>query len=142
MEKIMALDIFQRIHTSLDEKRQHVTEFLEVASEDEKDVCLCHDSTCVEEHIHVIDESLEKIEEHTLGVCEICHGMVDPSLLEMDYTASVCLDHYSPDERRRLESELEMSQVIQRAFLPQRTPVITGVEIAAFSRPAEIIGGD
>lgn len=138
----MALDIFQRIHVSLDEKRQNVTEFLETASEVEKDVCLGDDTDCVEDHIHVIAESLEKIENHTLGICEVCHGVVDVALLEMDYTSQVCLDHYSEEERRRLESELELSQVVQRALLPQRAPVISGVEVAAFSRPAEIIGGD
>ena len=138
----MALDIFQRIHVSLDEKRENVTEFLETATEAEKDVCLCDDSCRIEDHLEIIDVSLEKIEHHTLGICEICHGVVDHHLLAMDYTAHVCLDHYSDAERRRLESELELSQVVQRALLPQRTPHITGVEIAAFSRPAEIIGGD
>jgi sigma-B regulation protein RsbU (phosphoserine phosphatase) len=96
----------------------------------------------VEEHLHVIETSLEKLEDHTLGVCVVCHGYVDTPLLEMDYTAAVCLDHYSEDERRRLESELELSQVVQRALLPQRVPNIRGVELAAFSRPSEIIGGD
>jgi len=142
MENTMALDILQRIQVGLDEKRQNVTEFLETASEEEKDVCLCDDTSCIEDHIHVIDESLEKIENHTLGVCEVCHGVVDPALLEMDYTASVCLDHYTDAERRRLESELELSQIVQRALLPQHMPSISGVEVAAFSRPAEIIGGD
>ena len=138
----MALDIFERIHISLDEKRQTVTEFLETASETEMEVCLCDDTECVEEHFQVIDESLEKLENHTLGICEICQGAVEHALLEMDYTAHVCLDHYSDEERRRLESELELSQVVQRALLPQRMPNISGVEVAAFSRPAEIIGGD
>jgi sigma-B regulation protein RsbU (phosphoserine phosphatase) len=32
--------------------------------------------------------------------------------------------------------------VIQRALLPQQVPIIRGVEVAAFSRPSEIIGGD
>jgi sigma-B regulation protein RsbU (phosphoserine phosphatase) len=142
MENRMALDIFQRIQVGLDEKRQNVTEFLETASEAEKDVCLCEDACCIEDHIHVIDESLEKIENHALGICEICQGVVDVALLEMDYTAHVCLDHYSEQERRRLESELELSQIVQRALLPQHAPTISGVEVAAFSRPAEIIGGD
>jgi sigma-B regulation protein RsbU (phosphoserine phosphatase) len=68
--------------------------------------------------------------------------VVDHELLEMDYTAHVCLDHYSAEERRRLESELELSQVVHRALMPQRVPEISGLEIAAFSRPADIIGGD
>jgi sigma-B regulation protein RsbU (phosphoserine phosphatase) len=138
----MALDIFQRVQIGLDEKRQNVNEFLEAASEAEKDTCLCDDENCVQEHLHVIENSLEKIESSALGVCKVCHGIVDDSLLEMDYTSCVCLDHYSDDERRRLESELELSQVVQRALFPQRMPVIAGLELAAFSRPAEIIGGD
>ena len=112
----MAIDTLERIQISLDEKRQNLTEFLETASEVEKDTCLCDDEHCIEEHLHVIETSLVEIENSTLGVCEICHGYVEPSRLEMDYTAHVCLDHYSVEERRRLESELELSQIVQRAL--------------------------
>jgi len=138
----MEIDILERIQNGLVEKRQNVTEFLEMASEIERDICLCDDEHCVQDHLHVINTNLEKLENKTLGLCEICHGYVDTSRLEMDYTASVCLDHYSEAEMRRLESELELSKIVQRALLPNNTPVISGVEIAAFSRPAEIIGGD
>jgi len=138
----MATDMLERIQISLDEKHQNLTEFLETASEEEKDNCLCDDEHCIQEHLHIIETSLEEIENETLGVCEICHGYVEASRLEMDYTAHVCLDHFSDDERRRLESELELSQIVQRALLPQRIPNISGVELAAFSRPSEIIGGD
>jgi len=60
----------------------------------------------------------------------------------MDYTAAVCLGHYTEEELRQLESELEMSQLVQRALLPQQAPNIPGVNVAAFSRPAQIVGGD
>lgn len=133
---------YQQIQTGLVEKRQTLNGFLETASEAEKDVCLWEEKTCIDEHLHVIDESLGKLQDGTLGICTVCHGVVDDGLLQMDYTASVCLEHYSADERRRLESELELSQIVQRALMPQRPPVISGVEVAAFSRPAEIIGGD
>lgn len=138
----MALEILERIETSLVEKQHAITEFLETASEAEKDTYLCADDHCVQEHLHVISASLEKFENKTLGLCEICHAYVEPSRLAMDYTASICLDHYSEAEMRRLESELELSQIVQRALLPQNVPVISGVEVAAFSRPADIIGGD
>lgn len=138
----MAPDIFQRIQIGLDEKRSNVTEFLETASEVEKDICLCEDDCRIDDHFQVIGECLEMIESNTLGICEVCHGVVDHALLEMDYTAHVCLDHYSDQDRRRLESELQLSQVVQRALMPRRAPQIPGVEIAAFSRPADIIGGD
>jgi sigma-B regulation protein RsbU (phosphoserine phosphatase) len=138
----MVTDLYERIQEGLEEKQKEIEEFLETAPETEKDICLGNDEECVEEHLHVIETSLEKIDDHTLGVCVVCHGYVDAQLLEMDYTAAVCLDHYSDEERRRLESELELSQIVQRALLPQRVPSIRGVELAAFSRPSEIIGGD
>jgi len=138
----MVTDLLNRLQERLAEKQKVLTEFLETAPEAEKDVCLGSDDNCLENHLHVIETSLEKAEEGTLGVCVVCQGYVDTSLLEMDYTAAVCLDHYSEAERRRLESELELSQVVQRALLPQRMPDIRGVELAAFSRPSEIIGGD
>ena len=138
----MVTDLYERIQEGLEEKQKEIAEFLETAPETEKDLCLGNDENCVETHLHVIETSLEKIDDHTLGICVVCHGYVDAPLLEMDYTAAVCLDHYSDAERRRLESELELSQVIQRALLPQHMPTIRGVELAAFSRPSEIIGGD
>lgn len=138
----MALDLYPRIQEGLNATRQNLKEFLESAPPEEKQVCLCDEQQEVEEHLHVIETSLEKIGDQTLGVCKICQGYVDPLLLEMDYTASVCLEHYSEDEMRRLEAELELSQIVQRALLPQRMPSIAGVELAAFSRPSDIIGGD
>jgi sigma-B regulation protein RsbU (phosphoserine phosphatase) len=138
----MVTELYGRIQEGLEEKQEKIIQFLETAPETEKENCLCDDENSVEEHLHVIETSLDKIEEETLGVCVVCHGHVDAVLLEMDYTAAVCLDHYSDEERRRLESELELSQVVQRALLPQQIPNIQGVELAAFSRPSEIIGGD
>jgi phosphoserine phosphatase RsbU/P len=138
----MEVDLYPRIQESLDKKLQNVTEFLETASETEKEICLCEDEGGVHAHLHVIETSLEKIEEHTLGICVICHEPVDSELLQMDYTASVCLGHFTEAELRQLESELELSQIVQRALLPQRIPNINGVELAAFNRPSEIIGGD
>src|SRR5687768_11277707 len=138
----MVTDLYGRIQEGLEEKQKEIIQFLETAPEAEKEICLCEDENQVEEHLQVIETSLEKIERESLGICVVCHGYVDAQLLEMDYTAAVCLDHYSDEERRRLESELELSQVVQRALLPQHMPTIRGVEVAAFSRPSEIIGGD
>ena len=138
----MAVDIYEKIQAGLDEKLQNVTEFLETATETEKDICLGADEDCIETHLHVIETSLHKIEDNTLGICEICHESVDTELLQMDYTTTVCLGHYTEAELRQLESELELSQIVQRALLPQKMPTIEGLELAAFSRPSEIIGGD
>jgi len=137
----MLTDLFQRIQVNLAAKRQNVTGFLETASEEKIELC-CEDEHAIQSHLEVIDTALQEIESNTFGVCAVCHEHVDPGLLEMDYTVSVCLDHFSEQERRRLEEELELSAIVQRALLPQITPQIPGVELAAFSRPAAIVSGD
>ncbi len=138
----MADEMFKRIEQSLTEKRQNIYHWLETAPVEEKEMCLCEDDTCVQPHMQVIETALEKAENKTLGICKVCKEYVNQSLLEMDYTSSVCLDHFSLEERRRLEDELELSQIVQRALMPQQMPNIPGLELAAFSRPAEILGGD
>jgi sigma-B regulation protein RsbU (phosphoserine phosphatase) len=142
----MGFAVINRIQESLTTKRQNLTSWLRSAPQADKEICLaCEDALDerdLQAHLQVIDTALAKAADQTLGVCEVCHGQVDERLLEMDYTACVCLDHYSDDERRQLENELELSQVVQRALLPQEIPSIPGVDLAAFSRPAQIVGGD
>lgn len=135
--------ILDEIQIGLEEVRTNLTQWVETTPDEKIQVCLGpQDETCIQEHLHVIDESLEKIMEGTFGICEICHEEVDRELLQMDYTATVCLGHFTDSELRQLENELELSQVIQRGLLPQRVPSIEGLNIAAFSRPAQILGGD
>ncbi len=45
-------------------------------------------------------------------------------------------------EKERYTKEMEIAQEIQMTFLPESTPVIPGVEIAAINIPAMEIGGD
>jgi sigma-B regulation protein RsbU (phosphoserine phosphatase) len=94
------------------------------------------------EHLHHLDSALQKVEAETFGLCEICNDDVEINRLEMDYTACVCLEHLTGDERTRLENDLELSQKVQQALLPHSVPEIRRVEIAAFSQPANIVGGD
>jgi len=139
----METGVIHHIQEGLIEKKTNLEDWREAAPEDVKEVCLCsEDEVLLQDHLQVIDTCLHKIEEGTFGICEICHEPVNSELLQMDYTASVCLGHYSEAELRQLESELELSQVVQRAVLPQRIPSIAGFDIAAFSRPAQIVSGD
>ncbi len=134
---------FERFQVGLQEKRQVLTNWLRNTPEEKRQARLGPaDSAAVQAHVATVDTAIHKAESETLGICTICHEPVEPSLLEMDYTASVCLAHYSSEEVNRLESELEMAQSVQRALLPHRAPAIPGVQIAALSRPAEILGGD
>ncbi len=139
----METEVDGDIRKGLIEKRARLDQWRGSAPEQEQECCLAsEDDARLEDHLQVIDNTLEKIESGDFGKCEICHEAVDSELLQMDYTTTVCLGHYSPAELRELESELELSQVVQRALLPQTVPSLPGVDLAAFNRPAQIVGGD
>jgi len=139
----MTRRVVRRIKDSLAEKRETLTGWLETAPVDEREICLgCATESDLQTHLEVIEVTLQETESETFGVCRVCQGSVDSSLLEMDYTATVCLGCLSEEERNQLETELELSQTMQRALMPQQAPDIPGLEVAAFSRPAQIVGGD
>jgi sigma-B regulation protein RsbU (phosphoserine phosphatase) len=136
-------EVFDSMQENLREKRQNVTRWLKTTPAGKKQVRLGPtDERAVRAHLEVLDAALEKTTDKTLGICEVCQGFVGTEMLEMDYTACVCIDHFSPAEIRHLEYELELSQLVQRGFLPQQVPEVPGLEFAAFSRPAQIVGGD
>lgn len=139
----MDSDTFDDIQTGLKEKRANLEHWHETASEEKVQCQLCAEAdTAFQAHMDLIDGTLAKIDQGEYGICEVCHEQIDHQLLQMDYTASVCLGHFTDAELRELESELELSQIVQRALLPQQAPSIEGMNIAAFSRPAQIVSGD
>ena len=139
----MQTDTMNSIREGLLEKRESLEQWQVTTPEPEKELQLADaDEAAVEQQLRVIDTSLEMMDEGVYGICEVCHEAVDQELLQMDFTATVCLGHYTENELRQLESELELSQIIQRALLPQQVPSIPKYDIAAFSRPAQIVTGD
>lgn len=135
--------VIRKCCEGLEEKRSQVSEWLRETPPQKRRVCLGSTSESgVQSHLSVIEMALEKAASGTLGTCTVCRETVETGLLEMDYTSDVCLSHLSSEERRNLELELELAQTVQRSFLPQRVPELPFLEIAALSRPAQIIGGD
>ena len=45
-------------------------------------------------------------------------------------------------EQERMLSELHIAEKIQQSFLPESAPVILGIDIAAMTNPARVVGGD
>jgi sigma-B regulation protein RsbU (phosphoserine phosphatase) len=135
--------LLERMREGLLQKQDNLTEWLHATPLGKKKVLL---GPSTEQSVHarldVIDDAISKADSKTLGKCEVCHEDVETELLEVDYTASVCIEHLSKEERHHLESELELAQDVQKMLLPQEVPNIPGLEIAAFSRPAQIVGGD
>ncbi len=132
-----------RIHDQLLIQRQALSNWLRTAPATERQTRLGSASVKeVETRLEVLEHAIEQCDCEELGVCQVCHGHIEPELLEMDFTACVCLEHLSAEEQHRLEDDLELSQQVQQALLPQQTPDMPGLEIAAFSRPARIVSGD
>ncbi|MDD5466809.1 MAG: SpoIIE family protein phosphatase [Anaerolineales bacterium] len=131
------------IKKSLVIKRENLTRWLKETTHDEAKFELGPLSEReVQTHLETIDHALRKAEDGSLGICEVCQGHIETELLEMNYTARLCLDDLSEKEKRLLEYELELSQAFWKALLPQETPQIPGMELAVFSQPAQIVGGD
>ncbi len=87
-----------------------------------------------------VEEALHRHDQ--LGQCIICGEDVETELVELDFTANVCLDHFSEAEQRELESDLELAAKVQRHLYPVGTPALSGVQIAAHTAPARIVSGD
>jgi sigma-B regulation protein RsbU (phosphoserine phosphatase) len=139
----MQVKSLDRIRRGLVEKRDHLATWLDTVPKNKlRENLGSSDPEKVQERLAAMDEAIEESEAGTLGVCTVCHDYVNTRLLEMDYTACICLDHYSDEEKRDLEYELELAQDIHRALLTHHDWDIPGVELAAFSRPAQILGGD
>lgn len=68
----------------------------------------------------------------------LLQALVDQAAVSVHYArVSATLD-----EKRRLDRDLTVARQIQTALLPKALPCLPGVEIAAFSLPAQLIGGD
>jgi RNA polymerase-binding transcription factor DksA len=92
----METTILGRIHAGLLEKRVSLTEWLRTTPSHKTQVSLGPSTEqAVHTHLSAIDDSIEKVEVGTLGRCEVCHGYIETDLLEVDYTASVYIEHLS-----------------------------------------------
>jgi serine phosphatase RsbU (regulator of sigma subunit) len=139
----MAIPIFERFRTGLLEKRNNLTNWLQNTPLDMRDINLGPENVrSIQDHLHTIDHAIEEAEQENLGRCRVCQDFIEPELLETDYTVEVCFEHLSREEIHNLESELELAQHIQKTLLPSTAPNVYGLDIAAYSRPAQIVGGD
>jgi sigma-B regulation protein RsbU (phosphoserine phosphatase) len=135
--------MLKHIRTYLLQKRLALNEWLSAVPADKKAILLGpSNQEAVLAHLGAIEEAIAKTESGALGVCRVCGGSVEDDLLEVDYTANVCIEHLSNEEIARLEDELELARTVQKALLPQEAPNIPGLDVAAYSRPAEFLGGD
>src|SRR4030067_3842993 len=99
----MKSNTYEELETGLEQKQSNLLTWIETTPEEKKQTQLGPaEETDVKEHLHVIEESLEKIEEGVFGICEVCRESVDDELLQMDYTSAGFLGHFSDEELGQL----------------------------------------
>ncbi|MFN7971761.1 MAG: SpoIIE family protein phosphatase [Acidobacteriota bacterium] len=89
-----------------------------------------------------IDEALDRIEEGTYGLCDVCLDPVEQDRLLGDPLLRTCLDHLTSVERQALEKDLALAVRVQRGMLPRDAMGEAGWTTAHHYEPAGTVGGD
>lgn len=135
--------IVERIRSSLADKKSNLKTWLRTTTPEKRQIALGTESdAAVHVHLDMLDKTIIESSSDTFGKCTECGEFVEEEQLAIDYTRCVCLAHLSTEQTQELERELEHAQIVQRQLLPQKPRDIPGLEVAAFSRPAQFVGGD
>lgn len=135
--------VLETVETSLNERRDNLRRWLEEAPAETRTTAVGPaGDEALQQRLEAIDDSVARAQAGELGLCTVCHDYVDSRRLLVDYTADVCIDHLSAEEASGLERELVLAQAVQKGMLPSEVPEVEGLDLAAFTRPAQIIGGD
>jgi sigma-B regulation protein RsbU (phosphoserine phosphatase) len=89
-----------------------------------------------------IDSALERMEQHTYGLCEVCHDPIEPDRLMADPLVRFCLAHLTDQQQAALEKDIELAGRIQATLLPSRNVKGGGWEASYHYEPAGPVGGD
>lgn len=89
-----------------------------------------------------VDSALERIDNHTFGICDVCHDPIEEDRLITDPLICVCLDHLNEAQRRSLEDDLSLAHEIQKNMLPSKNLEIEGWDFYYHYEPAGAVSGD
>jgi len=89
-----------------------------------------------------VDDALERIDNGTYGLCDVCHDTIEADRLLSDPLVRLCLDHLTEEQKRALELDLELAARIQGALLPSRDVAVDGWEAHLHYEPAGLVSGD
>jgi RNA polymerase-binding transcription factor DksA len=94
------------------------------------------------ELLDAVDSALERMEDGSYGICEVCDGAMGHDRLTTDPLARVCLECLTPTEQRALEYDLELASSIQTGLLPNRHFENAGWEGHYHYEPKGAVSGD
>lgn len=89
-----------------------------------------------------VDAALERMNQGTYGVCEVCHDTIEKDRLICDPLTRLCIDHLSTEQQRALEGDLELASRIQQGLLPCKEMELRGWQIHYRYQPAGLVSGD
>lgn len=89
-----------------------------------------------------VDSALAKLDGGGWSICSACHVPIEPELLDVAPSVSVCFECLSVDERHALERDLEGASRVQRALLPPRHLHHDDWEVAWLWEPKGAVSGD
>jgi sigma-B regulation protein RsbU (phosphoserine phosphatase) len=89
-----------------------------------------------------VDLALERLDNGTYGICEVCKDPIETERLLADPLMTLCLDHLDTRQQRALELDLEYAGKIQRALLPKNNIKTPYWEYSYRYQPAGTVSGD
>ncbi len=134
--------ILNRFRQSLIRRHNTLIDWFKTASEGEKVRVYGFRLGNIDDVVSEIEDAIDWIDKGEFGKCKKCDAEVEAERLELDYKTAVCLDHYSDDQLRALENDLELAGKVQQNLLPTTVPSLPNIQIAAHAQPAQIVSGD
>jgi len=89
-----------------------------------------------------VDDALERMEEGSYGLCEVCRDSIESDRLIADPLVRFCLDHLSREERQDLERDLQLAARVQQGLLPEKSTSRHGWHVCYHYEPAGLVSGD
>lgn len=120
------------IRTQLLHRRDRLQEFIREERKSPQIVKLLQD----------VDLALERLNDGSYGLCEICHEDIEPSYLRVEPLVTVCLSHLSVEQQRAIERDLQLASEVQVNLLPTRNMKIKGWELGYHYEPVGPVSGD
>jgi phosphoserine phosphatase RsbU/P len=92
--------------------------------------------------LKLVDAALERIDDGSYGICEVCKAIIEEEILKENPLITVCLGDLNSHQQKALELDLAFASQIQRNLLPQNNLSINGWELSYQYNPAGPVSGD
>jgi len=120
------------VHSQLLDRQARIREFLKGQRQNSQLVNLLRE----------VDLALERIDDGSYGICEICSEGIEANYLHADPLVKICLAHLSDDQRNAVERDLERAAAVQGKLLPTTNKRFDGWEVCYHYEPLGPVSGD